>query len=61
MHCTSCAFLIDGDLEDTPGIKKANTNYAKQISEVEFEDDEIGVLKIVETIKKTGYDAKLLE
>ncbi len=29
MHCTSCAMNIDGELEDTEGIKEAKTNYAK--------------------------------
>ena len=30
MHCTSCAMNIDGELEDTKGVKEANTSYAKQ-------------------------------
>ena len=55
MHCTSCAMNIDFDLEDLEGVKRAQTNYAKQISDVEFDSRMITVAKIIEQIKKTGY------
>ena len=58
MKCASCALLIDGDLEDLKGVKKAQTKFAKGECEVEFEENEVSVKKIVETIKKTGYLAK---
>ena len=38
MHCTACAMNIDGDLEDTEGIQEASTNYAKQITEVSYNE-----------------------
>lgn len=58
MHCTSCALNIDMDLEDLGGIKTANTSYAKQETEVEFDPRETSLEQIIETIKKTGYSAK---
>ena len=58
MHCTSCSMLIDGDLEDTKGVIKANTSYAKQICEVEFDERAIQVQDILKTIEKTGYQAQ---
>lgn len=61
MHCTSCAFNIDGELEDTEGVKASNTNYAKAVTEVEFEEDKITYIKIIEIIKKVGYEAVLLK
>lgn len=61
MHCSSCAMNIDFDLEDIEGVKSAKTNYAKQICEVEFEEEKVPLLKIIEQIKKTGYQAMLLE
>ncbi len=61
MHCSSCAMNIDFDLEDVDGIKSAKTSYAKQESEVEFEDEKVKVDKILETIKNTGYSAKIIE
>ena len=55
MYCTACAMNIDFDLEDI-GVK-ASTNYAKQISEVEYDEEKIKLKKIIEIIKKTGYIA----
>ena len=60
MHCTSCAMNIDGDLEDNvKGVKSAKTNYAKQETEVEFEEEEVKVEQIIAQIKETGYQAEL--
>lgn len=61
MHCTSCAMNIDFDLEDVEGIKSAKTSYTKQECEIEFESDKVTDEIIVETIKKTGYQAVPLE
>jgi len=56
MHCTSCAMNIDFGLEDL-GVKSAKTSYAKQETEVEFDEEKIKPQKIIEQIKKTGYKA----
>lgn len=62
MHCTSCAMNIDGDLEDNvKGVKSAKTNYAKQETEVEFEEEEVKVEQIIAQIKETGYQAEAQE
>lgn len=58
MHCSSCAMNIDFDLEDL-GVKSAKTSYAKQETEVEFDEGKIQPQKIIEQIKKTGYKASL--
>lgn len=59
MHCSSCAMNIDGELEDTAGIIESSTNYAKQVAEVKYDDEKIQPEKIVEIIKKTGYEVIL--
>lgn len=61
MHCTSCAFNIDGELEDTGKIKNVRTSYAKQHTEVEFNPEQISEVEIIEIIKKVGYEAKPLK
>ncbi len=61
MHCTSCAMNIDGEIEDTEKVKDVKTNYAKAITEVEFEPDKISEEEIITAIKKAGYDAKAQE
>lgn len=57
MHCVSCSMNIDGELEDTEGIKSANTNFAKAISEVTFDEEKMSPENIIEVIRKVGYDA----
>jgi len=57
MHCTSCAMNIDFDLEDFEGVSSCKTSYTKAIAEVEFDEEEIEVEKILEQVQKTGYSA----
>lgn len=61
MHCTSCAMNIDGELEDTEGVKEAKTNYAKQQTEVTFDPEKISIDKITSIIRKVDdrYDAEV--
>lgn len=56
MHCTACAMNIDFDLEDL-GVKIAKTNYAKQETEIEFDEEKIKLDQIIKQIEKTGYQA----
>ena len=60
MHCSSCAMNIDFDLEDL-GVKSTKTSYAKQECEVEFDEEKIKLPQILETVEKSGYQAKLQE
>lgn len=60
MHCTSCAMNIDGELEDTEGVKESNTNYAKSQTEVEFDEEKINEKKVINIINKVGYKASLI-
>lgn len=60
MHCSSCAMNIDFDLEDLEGVKSARTNYAKQESEVEFDEEKVSLEQVLEQIKNTGYKAHVL-
>lgn len=59
MHCTACVMNIDGELEDTEGIKSASTSYAKQTSEVEFDPKILTEGKILGIIESLGYKAVL--
>ena len=57
MHCASCVSHIEGDLKKLMGVHEANVNFATNMGVVEFDPDIISVEKIIERIKKTGYDA----
>ncbi len=56
MHCTSCAMNIEGELEDLRGVIKANVNFAKQLTNVEYDENVVSSQKIIETIQKLGYE-----
>jgi copper chaperone CopZ len=53
MHCTSCAIMIESDLEDS-GIK-ASCSYPKQEVTVEFDEKKVSEEKIKDVVKKLGY------
>ncbi len=53
MHCTSCALMIESDLEDA-GVK-AMCSYAKETLEVEFDEKKTSEAKIFDIVAKTGY------
>ncbi len=57
MHCSSCAMSIDFDLEDIGVTSK--TNYAKQESEVEFDEEKVTLKEVLEQIQKTGYKVEV--
>lgn len=59
MHCSSCAMNIDFDVEDLDGVEVCKTSYAKQESEVEFDESKISLDKILDQIKETGYQAEV--
>lgn len=60
MHCSSCAMNIDFDLEDIDGVKTAKTSYAKEVSEVEFDEDKVKLEAIIKSVEKSGYKAQTL-
>jgi copper chaperone CopZ len=53
MHCTSCALVIESDLEDV-GVK-ATCNYPKEQLMVEYDEKTISEKKITEIVHKSGY------
>lgn len=53
MHCTSCALMIESDLEDIGVL--ARCNYAKQTLEVEFDEKKIDEKTITDVVSKAGY------
>jgi copper chaperone CopZ len=61
MHCTSCALLIDEELEETKGIRQSRTNYARQVAEVEFDEQQVDEEKIQAIIAQIGYKAQAIK
>ncbi|MBI2268627.1 MAG: heavy-metal-associated domain-containing protein [Candidatus Blackburnbacteria bacterium] len=59
LNCTACAILIDGELENTEGVKCASTNYAKAECEVEFDETKVEEKDIKKIIESLGYTVNL--
>lgn len=59
MHCTSCALNIDGALEDTPGVFRAETSYARAQVVIDFDPAQISSKKLITIIAEQGYQATL--
>ena len=56
MHCVSCGLNIDGSLEDLPGVISASTNYARAITEVEYDPKQVNPAKLKKAIEDQGYE-----
>jgi len=57
MHCQSCAMLIDMSVGDLDGVSAVKSDYAAGTTEVTFDEDKVGVDRIVDEIAKAGYGA----
>lgn len=60
MTCASCVAHIEGDLHNQAGVIKAQVNLVLSQAEVEYDESKISVEKIIQTIKGSGYTAKLM-
>lgn len=54
MDCTSCAMLIESDLEDA-GVN-AICSYARSTLDVEYDESRISDEKIIKVVKASGYE-----
>lgn len=59
MHCVGCAMTVDGAVEDLPGVKSATTHYARQVAEVEYDEEQVTEAQIADAIQAAGYAVKL--
>lgn len=53
MHCTSCAMIIEGELEDV-GVQ-ARCSYIKETLDVDFDEGKISEKTIHDAVSKAGY------
>lgn len=58
MHCASCAMLIDDELEEVSGVRASDTSYARQLTQVQFDENQVGVSDLVAKIAELGYHAE---
>ncbi len=56
MTCAACAARIEKNLNKLPGVQQANVNFASEKVTVLFDPDVANPGKLIETVRKTGYD-----
>ena len=61
MSCASCSAGVTKNLENQPGVIKANVNLTTAKAFVEYEDGVFDLNKAVEDINKMGYKASIAE
>lgn len=55
MHCSSCVLSIDDALEALPGVKSANTHFAKGEIKIELDPEKNSIDGIKKEIENLGY------
>ena len=56
MSCAACAATIERGLQDLPGVRAANVNFATTRATVLFDPALLDRSALIETVRKTGYD-----
>ncbi|MDR2541383.1 MAG: heavy-metal-associated domain-containing protein [Candidatus Peribacteria bacterium] len=55
MHCASCATLIQGELNETPGITSCEVNLVNHTATLTFTDQELPIEDLNKKIIPFGY------
>lgn len=61
MHCASCANTIEKALLKVEGVKSAVVNFASEKVTVEWDEEKVGVERLVEAVKSVGYELAIGE
>jgi P-type Cu+ transporter len=56
MSCAACARTIELTLADTPGVEKADVNFATGRAVVRFNPSAVGLDDLVKAVRDVGYD-----
>ncbi len=57
MSCAACASRVERALKAAPGVTSAGVNFATSRATIEFDPAATSVTPLVETVRKSGYDA----
>ena len=58
MHCKSCETLIKDELDELEGIKTADISAENGNATVEYDENKVDKMKIIEIIKKEGFKVR---
>ena len=57
MHCANCQKTVGDALRAVPGVASANVDLAFHRATVSFDPQATSVARLVEAVKRSGYDA----
>lgn len=55
MHCSSCAALIEKSLQDVPGVRTANVQFASEKAHVTYDPEKTSEESLETAVKAAGY------
>jgi Cu+-exporting ATPase len=61
MTCANCALNIEKSLAETPGVEKANVNFASEKATISYDPNKVSLSKIKETISELGYEVATIK
>ena len=61
LHCANCAKTIEKAMKNVDGAESAIVNLGAKKATVTYDDSKSSPKKIVESIERAGYEAKLEE
>ncbi len=56
MSCANCSQTIEGNLEELPGVREVDVNFATDEGRVEYDPAETSMAEIFDAIEDAGYD-----
>lgn len=59
MSCSACSAKIQNSVKKLDGVLNAEVNLLTNSMNVEFDDDKIDSMKIIQSVRDTGYDAAI--
>ena len=58
MHCAGCSTRLEKILNNTDGVEEAKVSLEEKIAEIKYDETQVNLDKIKETIKDAGFEAK---
>jgi len=55
MTCATCASTIEKGLADTPGVERADVNFASEKASIEYDPSRVDLAQLKDTISELGY------
>ncbi|ERJ12019.1 heavy metal translocating P-type ATPase [Haloplasma contractile] len=58
MTCAACVRAVERSVNDIDGIANANVNFATEKLTVEYDENQVDLDEIIQSVRKAGYDAE---